>query len=195
MPHRNFVALLLLSVRRGAVRCGGCPATMLGVICAVQAGGRCDPNDGRAFPGRVLNFRVPTLADFARWGFRDILACEMRKFITLVALGVIVGSVWLIHSKVTHARRESAYRSAIAAFQHDLPIGTTRAEVNKYLGARKVDYHLVRYGGSDGDTYEIKIGEEPGNLVCEPWNVYVALEFSSADILRDVHIRKIGTCL
>jgi hypothetical protein len=58
-----------------------------------------------------------------------------------------------------------------------------------------VNFYAVRYGGSDADTYEIKIGEEPDGVVCEPWTVYVALEFNAADRLREVHIRKIGTCL
>ena len=50
-------------------------------------------------------------------------------------------------------------------------MGMDRVEVQKYLDSRRVDYHAVKYGGSDADTYEIKIGEEPGNLVCEHWTV------------------------
>ena len=53
--------------------------------------------------------------------------------------------------------------------------------------------------GSDGDTREIKIAEEPVGLVgvffCEPWIVYVAFEFTSVDKMREIHIPKIGTCL
>jgi hypothetical protein len=119
----------------------------------------------------------------------------MRKIIAFAVLGIIAISSWLTYSKVTQARRETAYRAAIAPFQRDLHTGTGRADVKKYLDSRKVDYHVVRYGGSEAETYEIKIGEDPGNLVCEAWNVYVALEFSSADTLRDVHIKRIGTCL
>jgi len=119
----------------------------------------------------------------------------MRKFLALAALVIIVGSVWLIHSKVAHARRETAYRAAIAPFQHDLPIGTSREEVKKYLDSHKLAYYPRRSGENEGVTYEIKIGEEPGNVVCEPWNIYVALEFSPGDALQEVHIRKIGTCL
>lgn len=71
-----------------------------------------------------------------------------------------------------------------------------RADVRKYLDSQAVAYHAVRYGGNDADTYEIKIAEEPSHsLVCEKWIVYIALEFTAADKLRDLHIRKIGTCL
>jgi hypothetical protein len=92
--------------------------------------------------------------------------------------------------------REASYRTAVASFQRDLHIGADRGEVQQYLHSRKLDYHLVRYGGNDADTYEIKIGEEPSNsLVCEDWDVYVALEFTAAAKLREIHVRKIGTCL
>jgi len=60
-------------------------------------------------------------------------------------------------------------------------------------GHRKIQH---RYGGNDADTYEIKIAEEPSHsLACEKWIVYIALEFTATDKLRDLHIRKIGTCL
>ena len=43
--------------------------------------------------------------------------------------------------------------------------------------------------------FEIKIGEAPGGLFCEPWNVYVALEFNNDNVLSEIHIREVGTCL
>ncbi len=119
----------------------------------------------------------------------------MRKGIALAVFVVALVSAWLAYSKVTQARREAAYRAATAPFQRDLRVGMDRADVRKYLDSRKVVYYSVRYGGSDADTYEIKIGEEPDGLVCEAWTVYVALEFNTADKLREVHVRKIGTCL
>jgi hypothetical protein len=128
-----------------------------------------------------------------RWNVESFV---MRKGIAFVLLAVgLLGLAWIAHSKVAEARREAAYRAAIAPFERDLRLGVDRAEVQTYLASRKVDYHPVRYGGSDADTYEIKIGEEPGSLVCEHWTVYIALEFSAADKLREVHVRKVGTCL
>jgi hypothetical protein len=119
----------------------------------------------------------------------------MRKIIGLAVLGFVSVSPWLIYSKVTQARRETAYRVAIAPFQRDLPVGLAKGDVEMYLDSRKIDYHVVKVGGSEGETYEIKIGEEPGSLVCERWEVYIALEFSSHDTLREVHITKSGVCL
>jgi hypothetical protein len=117
----------------------------------------------------------------------------MSKAVAVVFLAAAVGLAWFAYSKVTEARRESAYREALAAYQRDLRLGTYRAEGQKYLDSRQIDYRAVSYGGSD--TYEIKIGEEPGSLVCEAWTVYVALEFDPAEKLREVHVRKSGTCL
>jgi hypothetical protein len=119
----------------------------------------------------------------------------MRKGIALALLAVALLSAWFAYSKVTQARREATYHAAISPFESSLPVGIDRAEVKKYLDSHRVDYHAVRYGGSDADTYEIKIGEEPGSLACERWTVYIALEFDAADKLRKVHIRKVGTCL
>ena len=111
----------------------------------------------------------------------------------LVVVGLV--SAWLVHSKITQARREATYRTAIAPFQRDLRVGMDRAEAQAYLRSRGVDYHAVRYGGSKADTYEIKIGEEPDSFPCEHWTVYVAVEFDAAEKVREVHIRKTGTCL
>jgi hypothetical protein len=119
----------------------------------------------------------------------------MRKSLALAFLVVVLIAAWLAYSKVRQARREASYQVAIAPYKRDLRIGMDRAEVTNYLDSRSVICHTVRYGGSDGDTCEIKIGEEPDGVFCDPWTVYVALEFSPADKLREVHIRKIGTCL
>ena len=83
----------------------------------------------------------------------------------------------------------------MAPFQRDLRIGMDRTEVQTYLDSRRVAYERVRYGGNDADTFEIKVAQEPDNLICEGWTVYVVLEFSSMERLRDVHLRQSGRCL
>jgi hypothetical protein len=115
----------------------------------------------------------------------------MRKGVAVAVFLVVLVSTWLAYTKVTQSRRDASYRAAIALFQRDLHLAMDRADVRKYLDSQAVAYHSVRYGGNDADTYEIKIAEEPSHsLVCENWNVYVALEFTAADKLRALHIRK-----
>ena len=118
----------------------------------------------------------------------------MKKVVAFAVAVALRVSAWLIYSKAAQTRREAHYREAIAPFQRDLHAGMTRAEVEKYLDSQSVKYHVVSFGQGT-ETYETKIGEEPGNLVCEPWQVYIALEFNSSNTLKEVHIRKIGTCL
>ena len=94
----------------------------------------------------------------------------MRKSLDSPFSVLVLISAFLLPSKLNQARREACYRKAVASFQRDLHIGADRAEVQQYLHSRKLDDHVVRYGGNDADTYEIKIGEEPSNsLVCEDW--------------------------
>jgi hypothetical protein len=119
----------------------------------------------------------------------------MRKGIVLAFVVAILIATWLTYSKVMRTRREASYKVAMTPFQRDLHMGMDRTEVNRYLASRNRSCHSVRYGGSDGDTCQIEIAEEPDGLFCDPWTVYIALEFNSADKLRDIHIRKIGTCL
>jgi hypothetical protein len=101
----------------------------------------------------------------------------MRKGVSVAVFLIVLVSAWLAYTKVTQSRRDASYRTAIAPFQRDLHLGMERADVRKYLDSQAAAYHSVRFGGSDADTYEIKIAEEPSHsLVCEKWTVYIALD-------------------
>ena len=119
----------------------------------------------------------------------------MRKGSALAVFAVALVGAWLGYSKYAQARRESSYRAALAPYQRDLTVGMDREQVIAYLKSHNLMCLTVRYGGSDGDTCEIKIAEEPDGIVCDPWTVSVAFEFTSTDKLRQIHIRKSGTCL
>ena len=82
----------------------------------------------------------------------------MRKAAVLAVFVVALGATWLLYSKVVQARRESSYRVAIAPFKRDLRIGMDRTEVKNYLNSHSVICNTVHYGGSDGETCEVKIG-------------------------------------
>ncbi|MGA8437605.1 MAG: hypothetical protein WB762_35135 [Candidatus Sulfotelmatobacter sp.] len=120
----------------------------------------------------------------------------MKKGLTFILIVIgLLALTWAVYSKITHARREASYRVAMMPFERDLRVGMSRPDVQSYLDSRRIEYNRARFGGKDADTFEIKIGEEPDNLICEHWTVYVAIEFSLSDKLRDIHIRKEGTCL
>ena len=84
----------------------------------------------------------------------------------------------------------------------------TRADVETYLDSKKVRYSAVFVGRDNAWSYETNIAQEPSDsLFCESWMVYVAFDFSSsgnelleakpqsADILKDIRIRKSGNVL
>lgn len=93
----------------------------------------------------------------------------MRKGIAFVLLAVgLLGLAWFAHSKVAEARREAAYRAAIAPFERDLRLGLDRAEVQTYLASRKVDYHPV--------THQHKLGRWDSPKPLHPtWFAHVFL--------------------
>jgi hypothetical protein len=126
-----------------------------------------------------------------------VVSSKRRRILLSVVTAVVAVSSWFAHSRVAQGRREAAYQVAMAPFKRDLPVGIGRRDVERYLHSRDILYNGVQFGGSDGWTYEIEVGEEPDGLglVCEPWKAYVALEFSLADALKEIHIRKSGTCL
>jgi hypothetical protein len=122
----------------------------------------------------------------------------MRNGTIVAIFAIVLASAWFIVPRVRQARREAAYQMALAPFQRDLPIGMERDNVKKYLDSHHVEYREIddAFGGYGGPTYEIKVGEEPANLVCGPGDVYVALDFGAPGSLKEVHIRKqLGRCL
>jgi hypothetical protein len=118
-----------------------------------------------------------------------------RKLIVAALLLVLSICTWIVHEHFERSRHHSAYQAAIAPLEHDLAIGMDRTGVQQYLHVHNIQYHSVRVGGSDGERIEIRIGEEPGSLVCDPWQVYAALEFSPQQTLTNIHVVKVGTCL
>ena len=81
----------------------------------------------------------------------------MRRVVALGVALIALVSVGLIYSKLAQARRETAYRAAVEPYQRDLPVGMPRADVEKYLASRHVEYHAASY--REGyTTYELKIG-------------------------------------
>src|SRR4051812_28454817 len=118
-----------------------------------------------------------------------------RKIGIIGGIGVLGILAWIVYSNVIQRRRDAAYGTTVASYQHDLHAGTTKADVTKYLRSRNVSYNPAAIGGRGGETYLIQIGEDPTTLVCEAPKVYVALEFGSDDRLSDVHLTKFRTCL
>jgi len=136
---------------------------------------------------------------------------KLKKIVAVIAIAVVAISAWLVHSRhkslAAQARGDAAHRAALAPYLRDLPLGTSRADVDRYLDSKNVTRFTVWGDGvTDGASYELSRSEEPGDgFVCDRWNVSIALEFKSSggsrelalpsDILREIHTKKIGHCL
>lgn len=117
----------------------------------------------------------------------------MRKATAFALVAVMLVFAWFVYTKVSDKRREAAYTTKVAKFQRDLPLGTSRLEIGKYLDSRNIEYREVHK--SVTPTYEIKIDETAGGLFCASWNIYIDFEFTSSDTLREIHTRGDGRCL
>ena len=110
-------------------------------------------------------------------------------FVFVVVL-VVLGLAAYMH--ISTSRRHAAYQNRLITLQRDLQPGTPEDEILKYLRTRNIPYHVSQ--NNKATRLLIEIGEEPVYLVCEG-NVYIALEFGSADTLNRIYLTRIDTCL
>jgi hypothetical protein len=102
----------------------------------------------------------------------------MRKGI-IIAAGVVLVSAWFVVPRV-RAGPDGKRPTAWLLRPLTVPIGRSRLDV-----AYVEDWGL---GETSGATYAMRVGEDPGTLICGPRGVYIVLEFGSANALRDAHI-------
>jgi hypothetical protein len=136
---------------------------------------------------------------------------RLRKIaVTVFAIALLGAGVLFLKDlrwKAAQRRRDTEYAKILSGYERNLRPGMSRAKVADYLISKNVNYSWIGWGG-DALAYAIKIGEGPSNVwYCDHWTVYVGLEFypSTAerpemdplptDTLRQVHIRKLGSCL
>lgn len=126
---------------------------------------------------------------------------RMRKGFALIVIASVLILAWMAFT----ARREAGFRAAITPLVRDLPQGTSRADVKKYLDSRGMQYQEVEWVSwrpTGWHAIAISLGPASGHLGCT-WTAYVALEFASSggsaeaepmpsDPLTQIRIRKIG---
>ena len=124
--------------------------------------------------------------------------------VSVIVLGVALAYLryerWQRESQAAWARSDAAEKAALAMYRRDLPIGTPRAEVDRYFVSKNIaHFTLPGERPTDGGSYEVRLPDEPGDgLVCNRWTVSISFEFKVAlpdDTLREIHIKRIGTCL
>jgi type II secretory pathway component PulL len=129
-----------------------------------------------------------------------------RIIVSIAALVIVVSSLFLYrghqtqqaHLRLEWQAAEMVWQEFLKQYQHDLPIGTARVGVRKYLDGQKALY-------IDGHEIMVKIGEMPDpGPVCDSWNIYVSLTFTRAqnqaedsplDTLTGASLKRVGHCL
>jgi hypothetical protein len=141
---------------------------------------------------------------------------KLKKLVAVSAIVIVGLLAWLVHMRIersgresatAYARREAARQDALAPYQRDLPTGTARADVDRYLASRNQTPITVRGKQSrDVPSYQVLLGEEKGDgFACDRWNIYVVMEFKPlggsreiplpSDSLQRIYIEQVGHCL
>jgi hypothetical protein len=92
----------------------------------------------------------------------------------------------------------------MAPYEHDLPLGTPRADVQKYLESRGIKYFEIgrRSRLHPEGSYAVNLGPVSGDIFCD-WSAFVVLDFEllgsssspasmPSDPVRGVRIAKIA---
>lgn len=133
----------------------------------------------------------------------SIRAMTTRKMGLAAGSVALLASIWLVHflSVRRDARRREAKRVEaaeliqLAPYERDLRVGMTKEQVEQYLALRQTAY-VKSERGSEGFTYEVKVGEEKGDgIACDRWYVYAAMDFDDGEKLSKIHLVKVGHCL
>jgi hypothetical protein len=129
----------------------------------------------------------------------------MRVVNVLLAIVVIGVAIWFAHTRDVKDRQRATHEAAVTPFQRDLPIGTSRADVEKYLESRGLKYSATWESArrSWSDVVEVdKQASETGRCAK---STLVSLEFNSSgqsandlpqptDKLQHIYIESPGPC-
>src|SRR6266446_3338876 len=104
----------------------------------------------------------------------NLLSQRMKKPLVIAGLALVLllaaVSAWCVRSQRAEESREAAYRAVVADFEGSFRLGMPRAEVEKFLISRKVNY-----SPRSEDIYT-RVGLDP-HFLCDA-TVYVVLEFN-----------------
>ena len=122
---------------------------------------------------------------------------------SLVAVFVILSGTWYMMNarKIRQAaEKQRLCDDRLARLQHNLPLGTSREEVIRYLQTHQQDMVAVL---SDGDNLQVTLGRiHENSWVCNYFDKYAVLTFTTKTSPQSVreyldHItpKSVGQCL
>ena len=105
----------------------------------------------------------------------------MRVVNVLLAVIAIGAAIWFAHTRDVKARQQATQEAAVTPFQRDLPIGTSRADVEKYLQSRGLKYSATWESGKRSWSDVVELDKQAdATSPCASKPTLVSLEFSSS---------------
>jgi hypothetical protein len=133
---------------------------------------------------------------------------SMKRFLA-IAVGILVlllVTATILYKRLEHRRdlalahmqaQFDVWHGTLQRLQHDLPVGTARAEVKRYLDSGRIVFN-------DGERITVNLGLVPGERFhLHYWSAHLSFEFrrlGEARLLPDaklnnIYFKKFGHCL
>jgi hypothetical protein len=134
-------------------------------------------------------------------------AMKKASAIAIALLVTVCVSAGILYKKfedrrsiaIAHLQTQFAmWDGTLARLQNDLPVGTSRADVTRYLDSHKLQYSVI------GPRITVNLGQIPGDgFACDRWSGYISFEFrrlgEAAKLpdakLNGISLKKLGRCL
>ena len=101
----------------------------------------------------------------------------MRLWLGMGLLAVCVIAIANLVYSAEKKKSEVALQTTLTTFRTALQAGTSRTQVEDYIRQQGMSFTQGPQTLSD----RVSLGEEPRNLFCQPWNVYIDFQFKGSD--------------
>jgi hypothetical protein len=105
----------------------------------------------------------------------------------LSTVGLLVAALAFLNpltgaGQTSKEKREAAYQAALKSYSDTLKTGSTRKEVETYLGSKNTSFQTMCCIDADNAfSFLVKIGSEKHPWYCSEHNVYIALHFAASE--------------
>jgi|SRR5215472_3284495 len=105
----------------------------------------------------------------------------MKRAIIGAIILIALGLGWIVHSRVRRSRQQMADAAVMAPLQHDLPVGTPRDVVKRYLDSRGINFGEVDQQSRlhPVGSYAVSLGPRSVDIFCD-WNAFIVFDFQSS---------------
>ena len=124
----------------------------------------------------------------------------MLRMLAFFLLVVLVVVAVLVISAGERKESEARFQATLSESRSALKTGTPRSQVEDYLHQRSMSFETQAQDSTD----RVSMGQQPRNLFCQPWKVFLDFEFKPAgpsskqpnatDVLTGIDLHREGVC-